>query len=90
MNNNKIENLAPATTAHEAVKKQQMDAAIAAIPFGGDVDLTPYLKKDGSVQMTGDLKLGNNQVRAWNVPLRSKNKKWESWRGDITVDGDLI
>ena len=52
-------------------------------------DLSPG-KPNGSVQMTGDLKLGNNQVRAWNAPSRGNNKNWEFWRGDITVDGDLI
>ena len=51
MNSNKIENLGEATTDHEAVNKAQLDG-----------DLSAYLKKDGSVTLTGNMNLGNKQL----------------------------
>lgn len=50
------------TDKWEAIADQAyVDDAISAIP---SVDLTPYLKKDGTVAMTGDLDFAGNKIKA--------------------------
>lgn len=44
----------------QASTKQYVDDKVAAIP---STDVTPYLKKDGTVTMTGALNLGTNKIQ---------------------------
>ena len=58
MTGNLILNAAPTTDLMASTKKY-VDDKVLAIP---STDLTPYLKKDGTVTMTGALKLGMNRI----------------------------
>ena len=56
LNNNKIINLADPDQANEAVNKGYLDRKVA------NVDLTTYLKRDGSQSMTGNLQMGDHII----------------------------
>ena len=55
--NTKIINLRPPTTDTDAATKKYVDDNI-----GGSPDLSDYLKKDGTVAMTGNLNSNNNKI----------------------------
>lgn len=50
---------APTANLHPATKLY-VDSAVSGVPVA---DLTPYLKKDGTVAMTGTLNLGTNKIQ---------------------------
>ena len=65
MENKNLTNLKPGQNDSDVLTKKQIFDHIKA--NGGDssstpVDLTDYLKKDGSVPLTGDLSIGNNKL----------------------------
>ena len=64
MKNKKLTNLKPGTDDSDALTKKQTYDHIKV--NGGSsskpVDLTDYLKKDGSVPLTSDLSIGNNKL----------------------------
>jgi CBS domain-containing protein len=66
----KVVNLATPTASDDAATKGYVDSAVGA------VDLTPYLKKDGTVTVTGDLNIGGKE-------LQNVKKLWI----DESVDG---
>ena len=62
---NKLTNLKPGTEDSDALTKKQIYDHIKA--NGGDsssapVDLTDYIKRDGSVAMTGHLQMNHNRI----------------------------
>ena len=68
MNQHKIVNLKNITSSSsnsEAVNKKYVDDEIAKIPSGsgGNIDTSNFLKKDGSVAMTGDLNMNEQRVK---------------------------
>ena len=64
MKNKKLTNLKPGTDDSDVLTKKQTYDHIKV--NGGSssklVDLTDYLKKDGSVPLTSDLSIGNNKL----------------------------
>ena len=65
MGTNKITGLGTPTANTDAATKAYVDNSISSIP---SVDLTPYLKKDGSVAMTGALAMGTNKITGLGTP----------------------
>ena len=62
LNNNKITNLADPDQDNEAVNIGYLHQKLAYI------DLTAYLKKDGSQSMTGNLKMDKNYIEDLETP----------------------
>ena len=60
MDNKKIIHLRPPTSDTDAATKKYVD------DNSGNVDLSPYFKKDGTVAMTGNTNMNNNKIL--NVP----------------------
>ena len=87
MNNNVIENIAEATSDHQALRKSQLDNALVNInndlsdkadksyvdteitKVHQNLDLAPFLKKDGQRSMTGDLNMDNNNIIRLKDPV---------------------
>ena len=67
MDNKKIVFLATPTVDTDAATKKYVD------DNSGNVDLTPYFKKDGSVKMTGDIDMNNNKLD--NIPQPTGNNQ---------------
>ena len=59
MQNKKLTNLKEGSSNNDAITKHQLDNAISNIP---SVDLSPYLKKDGSTQLTRFWNVGNQVI----------------------------
>ena len=62
IDNKKLTNVATPTTNADAATKKYIDDHI------GNVHQTGYLKKDGSVAMTGDLNVGNHKITNLATP----------------------
>ena len=60
MGNNKITSLRNPDDSNELVNKSYVDQKVSQA--GGSVDLTPYLKRDGTVSVTGDFDFGDNKI----------------------------
>ena len=60
MGNNKITSLRNPDDSNELVNKSYVDQKVSQA--GGSVDLTPYLKKDGSVALTGNLNMSQKRI----------------------------
>ena len=60
MGNNKITSLRNPDDSNELVNKSYVDQKVSQA--GGSVDLTPYLKKDGSVALTGNLNMSQKKI----------------------------
>ena len=60
LNQNSIYNIKNVSNDTSAVNKAYVDQKVSQA--GGSVDLTPYLKKDGSISMTGNFDLGNHRI----------------------------
>ena len=87
MNNNVIENIAEATSDHQALRKSQLDNALVIVnndlsdkadksyvdteitKVHQNLDLAPFLKKDGQRSMTGDLNMDNNNIIRLKDPV---------------------
>ena len=63
MNNKKIFNLTPPTNDTDAATKKYVDDNSSSAP-----DLSSYLKKDGSVAMTGDLNVDGHKITNLKTP----------------------
>ena len=73
MNNHKIINLRDTTSSSfdsEAVNKKYVDAEIAKIP---SANISTFLKKDGTVAMTGDLNMARNKIKNLGTPTTHEN-----------------
>ena len=96
MNNNVIENIAEATSDHQALRKSQLDNALVIVnndlsdkadksyvdsemtKVYQNLDLAPFLKKNGQRSMTGDLNMDNNNIIRLKDPVNDAdavNKK---------------
>ena len=62
LNNNKITNLGGPVNDDDAVNKGYVDGKVV------NVDLTGYLKRDGSLNMTGNLKMDKNYIEDLETP----------------------
>ena len=60
MGNNKITSLRNPDDSNELVNKSYVDQKVSQA--GGSVDLTPYLKRDGTVSVTGNLNMFLNKI----------------------------
>ena len=59
-NQNSIYNIKNVSNDTSAVNKAYVDQKVSQA--GGSVDLTPYLKRDGTVSVTGDFDFGDNKI----------------------------
>ena len=92
MGNKKITGLfAPTSSTDGATKKYVDDSVSNASP-----DLSDYLEKDGTVTMTGSLKMGNNKITGLATPTTNTDaatKKYvddkPSGDGDFKKDGSV-
>ena len=97
MNNNVIENIAEATSDHQALRKSQLDNALVNVnndlsdkadksyvdteitKVHQNLDLAPFIKKDGSRVMTGNLNMNEHKIVSLQDPIDEKdaiNKKY--------------
>ena len=60
MGGNKIVSYRNPSDLNELVNKSYVDQKVS--PASGSVDLSPYLKNNGSVSMIGNLDIGNNKI----------------------------
>lgn len=67
LDNKKIYALATPTADTDAATKKYVD------DNSGNVDLSPYFKKDGSVAMTGNINMNNNKID--NIPQPTSNNQ---------------
>ena len=58
--NKKLRNVAEGTDNSDAVTKHQLETGLA--PKADKTELASYLKKDGSIALTNNLDLGNNEI----------------------------
>ena len=71
MGNNKITSLRNPDDSNELVNKSYVDQKVSQA--GGSVDLTPYLKRDGTVSMTGNLNMSLNKIIDCGQPTGTKD-----------------
>ena len=70
MNTYKIVNLEEPDNDGDATNKKYVDDEIAKIP---SVNTSNFLKKDGSVAMTGDLNMATNKIKNLGTPTTHEN-----------------
>ena len=92
MGNNKITGLKSPTASTDATTKKYVDDNIT----NSRPDLSDYLEKDGTVTMTGSLKMGNNKIVGLATPTLATDaatKKYvddkPSGSGDFKKDGSV-
>ena len=73
MNNNFIENLKTPTAIDHAANKDYVDAKISGIKVPPAVDVSQYLKIDGTTDMQGNLDMGGNKIENVGTPLTYEN-----------------
>ena len=71
MGNNKITSLRNPDDSNELVNKSYVDQKVSQA--GGSVDLTPYLKRDGSVSVTGNLNMSLNKIIDCGQPTGTRD-----------------
>ena len=71
MGNNKITSLRNPDDSNELVNKSYVDQKVSQA--GGSVDLTPYLKRDGTVSVTGNLKMSLNKIIDCGQPTGTRD-----------------
>ena len=74
MDNHKIKDMAQPTDDNDASTKAYVDTEIAKISSVGS-DLSVYLKKDGSVAMTGNLDMNNQYIQNIKTPKANESDK---------------
>lgn len=77
MSNNKITNLAQPTNNNDVTNKTYVDTKLSTKV--NSITLTNYLKKDGTVAMTGNLNLNNNKIINIADPQSDKDCATRSW-----------
>ena len=73
MDDNLLLGLPNPTYSHAAAPKDYVDAEIRKI--SGNIDLSDYLKKDGSVAMTGNLDMNNQYIQNIKTPKANESDK---------------
>ena len=71
MGNNKITSLRNPDDSNELVNKSYVDRKVSQ--EGGSVDLTPYLKRDGTVSVTGNLNMSQNKIIDCGQPTGARD-----------------
>ena len=71
MGNNKITSLRNPDDSNELVNKSYVDRKVSQA--GGSVDLTPYLKRDGTVSVTGNLNMSLNKIIDCGQPTGTRD-----------------
>ena len=71
MGNNKITSLRNPDDSNELVNKSYVDQKVSQA--GGSVDLTPYLKRDGTVSVTGNLNMSLNKIINCGQPTGTRD-----------------
>ena len=73
MKNNFIENLKTPTANDHAANKVYVDTKISGIKIPPAVDVSQYLKIDGTTDMQGNLDMGGNKIENAGTPLSHEN-----------------
>ena len=76
MDNKSIIHLRPPTNDSDAATKKYVD------DNSGNVDLSPYFKKDGSVAMTGNLNMNSKKITNLNNPTSDKDAATKKYVDD--------
>ena len=74
MNNSFIENLKTPTATDHAANKDYADNKISGIKIPPAVDVSQFLKIDGTTDMQGNLDMGGNKIESVGTPLTSEVK----------------
>ena len=108
MNNNVIENIAEATSDHQALRKSQLDNALVNVnndlsdkadksyvdteitKVHQNLDLAPFLKKDGQRSMTGDLNMDNNNIIILKDPVNDADDVNKKFFEDKLLESHLL
>ena len=85
MNNKKINHLAPPTDLNDATNKKYVDDTLLL----NNVAMSNYLKKDGSVAMTGNLNVGSKKIVSLATPTSDTDAATKNYVDDNTVAPDL-
>ena len=90
MDNKKIINLrTPTASTDAATKKYVDDKTSSGGSSGGSLDLSNYLKKDGTVTMTGNLNLGNKKIVGLATPTSNTDAATKKYVDDNSGSPDL-
>ena len=73
LDNHRVKNSLEPTNSKDLTTKNYVDTEIAKIPQGGGGSLIQYVKRDGTLAMTGNLNLDNHRVENSLEPLNSKD-----------------
>ena len=79
MGSNKIVSLSTPTTNTDAATKKYVDDKVSAVP---SADLSNYLKKDGTVAMTGRLNMGSNKIVSLSTPTTNTDAATKKYVDD--------
>ena len=108
MNNYVIENIAEATSDHQALRKSQLDNALVNVnndlsdkadksyvdteitKVHQNLDLAPFLKKDGQRSMTGDLNMDNNNIIRLKDPVNDADAVTKKYFEDQLLESHLL
>jgi len=77
MNNNKITNLGSGADDTDSINKKQLDDGLSS--KANTLELTNYVKKDGSVSMTGNLNMNNNKITNLANPVNDNDATNKSY-----------
>ena len=81
MNNKNINHLRPPTNDADAATKKYVDDSIP--------DTSSFVKKDGSVTMTGNFNVGNKKIVGLATPVSNTDAATKKYVGDNTGSPDL-
>ena len=79
MGSNKIVSLSTPTTNTDAATTKYVDDKVSAVP---SADLSNYLKKDGTVAMTGRLNMGSNKIVSLSTPTTNTDAATKKYVDD--------
>ena len=85
MNNKKINHLAPPIDLNDATNKKYVDDTLLL----NNIAMRNYLKKDGSVAMTGNLNLNNNKIVGLATPTSDTDAATKKYVDDNVGSPDL-
>ena len=85
MNNKKINHLAPPIDLNDATNKKYVDDTLLL----NNISMRNYLKKDGSVAMTGNLNLGSKKIVSLATPTSDTDAATKKYVDDNSGTPDL-